>query len=261
MARESGIVIKRMLGVMLSEQYRIALAFHFNGRHLQGQRRQAHRMPVLSYVRKDHADVFRAAEEIVKVLRERYAGRRTGRRGGASRQPAAAHHRGQRQILRCGMLVICHGLGGARTMAKVANNIVGKEYVQYLDITELSTEAEVAEAIEEKLSRMNEYGSIAVMADTELRPICRNLHDGDRSVTVMDNISTSMVIEAALLAVEHRATAEQIRLHLQQLAPGYQLRSGDAAPPFAQREAGDRDRVHFGLRRRRQTQEHDHAAL
>jgi len=234
MAKESGIVIKRMLGIRLQEQHRIALAFHFSGVISRMAAGKPIVCPVLSYVRRDHAEVFRAAEEIVKVLRERYAPAVPDDEAGLIANLLLRIAEDGAERLRCGMLVICRGLGGARTMAKVANGIVGREYVQYLDVTELETEEELRQKIECRLAQMTEYGGVAVMADAGLRPICRGLREGDKSVAVMDDISTSAVIEAALLAVEHRATAEQIRRHLKQLAPGYrEAGAPDAARPPA----------------------------
>lgn len=235
MAKQAGILLKRRLGIALSEQYRIALAFHFNGvisRVLSGKPIVC---PMLSYIRQDHADVFATAEEIVRKLREAYAPQVPDDEAGLLANLLLRIADDTAERLRCGTLVICKGLGSARTMAKVANGILGKDYVQYLDVTEMGTEDALKAAIEKKLAQMCEYGGIAVLADSEwLRAICRSFESP--SLTVMDDIDTSLVIEAALLAVEHHATAQQIRVHLKQFAPDGHVSHAGEAPALPPKE-------------------------
>ena len=216
-------IIRTEMGLNLDEHYRVALALHFNAAISRINSGKPIFCPVLSYIKKDYPAIFNGAEKIVQMMGEElsltvpkyevdFIANLLLKMDALG---ASAEH--------CGILVINHALGSAKNKAKVANSILGKEYVCWLDITDEDSLNRLTELASIQIERMREYNGIVVMVDSEdLMEKVVSLRDCiDKPIYAVCNISTSMVIEAALLAVEYKATAPQVFLRLRQMERDY----------------------------------------
>ena len=122
-----------------------------------------------------------------------------------------------------GVLVLCHGLGSASTMAKVANTVLGKSFVSWLDLTDQQSDESIRLAVEVKLDEMGGCTGFLVLTDaTVLTELCISVGQKiAKPLYALDNISTSMVIEAAMLVSEKNASVQQVYHHLKQFERSY----------------------------------------
>ncbi|MDR1507691.1 MAG: sigma 54-interacting transcriptional regulator [Treponema sp.] len=180
--------------------------------------------PAFSKVREDRPDVFDAASQIVVMMKQEYGLELPENETGIIANLILRIYDEKNQKERCGIVVVCHGLGSAKNMARLANSVVAREFVSWLDVAmeDITTE-DLYRAAAKKIAELDDYEHLVVLTDSPaLFGLCADLEARyNKKLYLVSDISTSMVIEAAILAVEHRATGQQIRSHLKTLEHGY----------------------------------------
>lgn len=217
-------VILCELGIVLEERYRMILASHIDTLLTRIRLGKPVRVsPVLGRIREERPALFDVAQQVEEYLRT---------------DCGVAVPEGEvdlfanllQQIIsecdpshRSGLLALCHALGGAGTMARVANTLLNKEYVAALEVEDKLTDETLCHLIEARLDELSGYGSILVMTDSQrLMELCTGMCESYKTpLYVLDDINTSMVIEAALLMEEKHASAQQVYRHLSAMKGNY----------------------------------------
>lgn len=216
-------ILKSRLKLTLNERSRSAVAFHISIALKRIAASKTIVYPLLPRIRENNPDIFDTAMQIVQTIREDYHIALPDDEVGFLANLLMQLMNDSKSKLSCGLLVICHGLGSAKNMAKIANDILGKDFVCWLDITAELSEKELCDYITQKLNDMNSFGSILVLVDSQtlLKVLFDIKNSIEKPIYVLDNISTSMVIEAALMLTEHHASAQQAYHYLISLAQSY----------------------------------------
>jgi transcriptional regulator with AAA-type ATPase domain/transcriptional regulatory protein LevR len=216
-------IINREMDMVLDESYKVALALHFNAAISRIASGKPIVCPALSHIRKDYPGVFQTAEKIVSMMEQKGGLAVPNDEVGFIANLLLKMDTIDEKAERCGILVICYALGSAKTMARVANSILGKNYVHWLDVPCQEPSDSLADIAAAEVEELRAYDGIVMLVDSEtLMQSFAALKDrAEKPVYFIPNISTSMVIEAALLAVEHKASAQQVYLHLREMEQGY----------------------------------------
>jgi transcriptional regulator with AAA-type ATPase domain/transcriptional regulatory protein LevR len=223
LARQAEEIITCELGLVLDERSRSVIIQHINAA-VSHAGNDVVIYPAFSQVREDRPDVFDAASQIVMVMKQDYGLEPPENEVGIIANLILRIYDEKNQKERCGIIVVCHGLGSAKNMARLANSIVAREFVSWLDVAveDISAE-ELSLAVGKKIAELEAYEHLVVLTDSPvLLGLCAELETRYiKKLYLVSDISTSMVIEAAILAVEHRATGQQIRSHLKTMEHGY----------------------------------------
>ncbi|WRS27396.1 sigma 54-interacting transcriptional regulator [Oscillospiraceae bacterium MB08-C2-2] len=225
-ASQAQKLIEEELNHKFSQNDRTVLALHLNIAIRRIQEGKNIICPILSAIRHEYAGVFALAEHIVALMQKETRLSVPCDEAGFIANLLIKMFARTEGRERCGVIVVCQGIASAKTMAKVANGIVNKEFVHWLDTADLSGESHskmVAWAAQH-LHGISQYPSgLVVMFESE-----RFSHIGlaiqelsSSPIYKVFNISTAMVVEASLLAVEHNATAQQIYYHLKKFEQGF----------------------------------------
>jgi transcriptional regulator with AAA-type ATPase domain/transcriptional regulatory protein LevR len=221
--RQAEEIIICELGLALDERSRFVLIQHIHAA-VSHAGNDSVIYSAFSQVREDRPDVFDTASQIVLMMKQEYGLELPENEVGIIANLILRIYDEKNQKERCGILVVCHGLGSAKNMAKLANNIVANDFVAWLDVTVDDIHAEeLSRSVGKKLLEFEKYDHVVILTDS---PLLSNLREDletgyNKKLYIVCDISTSMVIEAALLATEHRATGPQIRSHLKTLEHGY----------------------------------------
>lgn len=221
-ARKAEEIITCELNLALDERSRFAIIQHIDAAISHAKDSVVY--PAFSREKEDRPDVFYTAEQIVMMMKQEYNLELPENEVGIIANLILRIYDEKNLEERCGILVIGHGLGSAKNMARLANNIVSSDFVSWLDLTEDNITAEILfAAAGKKLLELEKYEHVVVLTDSSLFPEIREKLENHyrKKLYIVSDISTSMVMEAALLAKEHRATGQQIRLHLKSLEHGY----------------------------------------
>jgi transcriptional regulator with AAA-type ATPase domain/transcriptional regulatory protein LevR len=216
-------ILKRELKLTLDERSRVAIAFHISGTLKRMAASKTIVCPLLPRIQKNNPDIFNTAIKIVQMIREHYHVALPDDEVGFLANILMLLKNDSKSVLSCGLLVVCYGLGSAKKMAKIANDILGTEFVCWLDITKELSQKELNDSVVEKLSKMETYDSFLVLVDSQtLLNVLLNIKNSfEKPLYALDNISTSMVIEAALMLTEHQATAQQTYYYLKSFEQSY----------------------------------------
>lgn len=216
-------ILDHDLKLTLNERSRVAIAFHITGTLKRISESKPIVCPLISSIQKSNPVIFDTATKIVQMIREQYKIDLPDDEVGFLTNLLMLLKNDSKSVSSCGLLVVCYGLGSARKMAKIANDILGKEFVCWLDITSELSEHELKKYIVEKLREMDSYDSFVVMVDSQT--LLNVLNDikisSEKPLYVLDNISTSMVIEAALMITEHQVSANKTYHYLKSLSQSY----------------------------------------
>jgi len=224
-SKRSKQLIESKLKKEFSEKYRMVLALHLNKAIARIRAGKDIICPILSSIQNEHPDIFEAAGEIVGIMEE-VAGITVpdDETGFIANILECMFSRTDVEAL-CGIIVICKGVGGAKTMARVANGIVDKECIHWLDVTDMEMPPEkVLEPYRQSLEELKKYksGVVMLLESEQLEGVADAIKRCmDTPVYEVFSITTSVVIESALLAAEHKATAQQIYFHLKELEQGF----------------------------------------
>ncbi len=216
-------IISQDMDLVLEESYLVALALHFNAAISRIVAGKSIVCPVHTQIKKDYPDIFYTAERIVLMMEQECKLAIPNDEVWFIANLLLKMNTIEANVERCGILVICYALGSAKTMAKVANSILGKDHVHWLDVTDKDLAENLADLAAAKIEQMKAVNGIVLMVDSELlMEMVITLKDRfDTPIYAVCNISTSIVIEAALLAMEYKATAQQVFLHLRQMERDY----------------------------------------
>ena len=222
MARKAEEIITCELNLSLDERSRFAIIQHIQTAISHAKDSIVY--PTFSQEKEDRPDVFYTASQIVMMMKQEYNLELPENEVGIIANLILRIFDEKNLKEHCGILVIGHGLGSAKNMARLANNIVSSDFVSWLDITEDNITGEMLLiAAGKKLLELKKYEHVVVLTDSYLFPELREKLENQYNIKlyIVSDISTSMVMEAALLAKEHRATGQQIRSHLKSLEHGY----------------------------------------
>jgi len=185
-------IMKRELKLTLNERSRAAVAFHISGTLRRMAASKTIICPLLSRIQKSNPGIFDTAMQIVQMIRESYHIDLPDDEVGFLANLLMLLTNDSKSVLSCGLLVICYGLGSAKKMAKVANDILGTEFVNWLDITSELSEQELKGYVIEKIDKMDAYGSFLVMVDSQtLLDVLFDIKKSfEKPLYVLDNIST-----------------------------------------------------------------------
>ncbi|MEA5010130.1 MAG: sigma 54-interacting transcriptional regulator [Angelakisella sp.] len=219
-------LIENQLKCEFSDNNCIALALHLNIAIGRIQNGKPIVCPMLSTIREEYTTIFSVAEQIVEMMQQQIGTPVPYDEAGFISNLLIKTFSKVNATERCGIVVICQGMASAKSMAKVANSIVNREFVRWLDIATLNGETpqQIVAWVSERLSGIDRYSSgLVVMFESEkfshIGTAIQKLSGSP--IYKVFNISTAMVIEASLLAVEHNATAQQIYYHLKKFEPGF----------------------------------------
>ena len=221
-ARKAEEIITCELNLTLDERSRFVIIQHIHA--AISHAKDSIIYPTFSLEKTDRPDVFDTASQIVMMMKQEYNLELPENEVGIIANLILRIYDEKNLKERCGILVICHGLGSAKNMARLANSIVASDFVSWLDITEDDITLEMLSAAAgKKLLELERYEHVVVLTDSNLLPELREDLENqyNKKLYIVSDISTSMVIEAALLATEHQATGQQIRSHLKILEHGY----------------------------------------
>ncbi|MDR2143252.1 MAG: sigma 54-interacting transcriptional regulator [Treponema sp.] len=223
LARQAEEIITCELGLVLDERSRSVIIQHINAAVSHAGNDMVI-YPAFSQVREDRPDVFDAASQIVMMMKQDYGLELPENEVGIIANLILRIYDEKNQKERCGIVVVCRGLGSAKTMARLANSIVAREFVSWLDVTVEDIGAEeLCQAVGKKIAELEDYEHLVVLTDSPvLLDLCAELETRyNKKLYPVGDISTSMVIEAVILAVEHRASGQHIRSHLKTMEHGY----------------------------------------
>ncbi|MEA4934889.1 MAG: PRD domain-containing protein, partial [Lawsonibacter sp.] len=223
-AQKTGDLVICELGITLDERYRMILASHIDTLLTRIRLGKSIRIsPVLGRIREDRPALFDVSQQMAEYLR-------TDCGIAVPAEEVGLFANLLQQIIsecdpshRSGLLVICQALGSAGTMARVANTLLNKEYVATLDAEDKLTDETLRHIIEARLDEMSGYSSILILTDYKrLMKLCSEMGKSyGTPLYVLDDINTSMVIEAALLMEEKHAPAQQVYRHLTTMKSNY----------------------------------------
>jgi transcriptional regulator with AAA-type ATPase domain/transcriptional regulatory protein LevR len=221
LARQAEEIITCELGLVLDERSRSVIIQHINAA-VSHAGNDLVIYPAFSQVREDRPDVFDAASQIVMMMKQDYGLELPENEVGIIANLILRIYDEKNQKERCGIVVVCRGLGSAKNMARLANSIAARDFVAWLDLTEEDA-GDLYQAVGKKIAELEDYEHLVVLTDSPvLLGLCAELEARyNKKLYPVSDISTSMVIEAAILAVEHRATGQQICSHLKTLEHGY----------------------------------------
>ena len=221
-ARKAEEIITCELNLNLDEQSRAVMIQHIHA--AISHEKDSIIYPSFSHEKENRQDVFDTASHIVMMMKQEYNLELPENEVGIIANLILRIYDEKKQKKYCGILVICHGLGSAKNMARLANSILASNFVSWLDITidDISRDA-FSQVLEKKLVELEKYDHIVILTDSPLFPGLRKDLENkyNKKLYVVSDISTSMVIETALLATEHQATGQQICSHLKTLEHGY----------------------------------------
>ncbi len=219
-------LIEEQLKCEFTENYCIALALHLNiaiGRIQDGKPIIC---PMLSNIQEEYVTIFSVAEQIAALMQKQINKPIPLDESGFIANLLVKMYSSVKESERCGIIVVCQGMASAKTMAKVANSIVNRDFVRWLDTATINgkSEEEIATWAAGRLHGVEHYPSgLVIMLESEqfsyIGSVIQQLFSSP--VYKVYNISTAMVIEASLLAVDHNATAQQIYYHLKKFEPGF----------------------------------------
>lgn len=222
-AQKADDIIKCELGITLEDRYRRIIAMHLDTAISRVKEKKPIVCPVMNRIQQEQPAIFDAAKQIVLYMRsecgldmpEDEIGFFANLLGKLVNDANACEHGG--------LLALCHGLGSASTMAKVANTVLGRSFVCWLDLTDQQSDESIRLAVEAKLDEMNAFTSYLVLTDASvLSELCVSVgQKRGKPLYALDNISTSMVIEAAMLVSEKHASVQQVYHHLKQFERSY----------------------------------------
>lgn len=222
-AQKADAIIKCELGITLEERYRKIIAMHLDTAIERVKAKKPIVCPVLNRIQEEQPAFFDTAKQIVLYMRNECGLEMPDDEIGFFANLLRRLVNDASNTEHGGVLVLCHGLGSASTMAKVANTVLGKNFVYWLDLTDQQSDDSIRLAVEAKLDEMGDCSSFMVLTDaTVLSELCMAI--GQKMETplyALDNISTSMVIEAAMLVSEKHASAQQVYHHLKQFERSY----------------------------------------
>jgi transcriptional regulator with AAA-type ATPase domain/transcriptional regulatory protein LevR len=219
--RQAEEIITCELGLKLDERSRSVMIQHIHAAVSHAGDTVIY--PVFSKVRKDRPTVFDTASQITLMMKQEYGLELPENETEIIANLILRIYDEKNQRERCGILVVCQGLGSAKNMARLANSIVDRDFVFWLDLAtgDNSTE-ELARITEKKLLELESEHVVLLTDSSLLLNVQETLENRcGKTLYMVTGISTSMVIEAALLAAEHRASGQQIRSHLKAMEHGY----------------------------------------
>lgn len=223
-AKKAEDIVACELGIALDERGRKIVATHLDTAISRVQANKQIVCPSLSSIREEQPAIFDTASQVILYMRNECGLNMPDDEIGFVANLLLRVMDEAKSEVRAGILVLCHGLGSASTMAKIADTILGKKSkLCSLDLTDKHTDAALKLAVEAKLDELQGCGSYLVLTDSAmLADLCLNLaKKREEPLYAMDNISTSMVVEAAMLVTEQHATAQQVYHHLKQLEPSF----------------------------------------
>lgn len=222
-AQKADAIIKCELGITLEERYRKIIAMHLDTAISRVKAKKPIVCPVLNRIQEEQPAFFDAAKQIVLYMRNECGLEMPDDEIGFFANLLRRLVNDASNTEHGGVLVLCHGLGSASTMAKVANTVLGKNFVYWLDLTDQQSDDSIRLAVEAKLDEMGDCSSFMVLTDaTVLSELCMTIGQKmEKPLYALDNISTSMVIEAAMLVSEKHASAQQVYHHLKQFERSY----------------------------------------
>jgi transcriptional regulator with AAA-type ATPase domain/transcriptional regulatory protein LevR len=222
-AQKADDIIKCELGITLDERYRKIIAMHLDTAISRIGANKQIVCPVLNRIEEEQPAFFDTAKQIVLYMRNECGIDMPDDEIGFFANLLRRLTNDASNSEHGGVLVLCHGLGSASTMAKVANTVLGKNFVHWLDLTDQQSEESVELAVEAKLDEMGDCSSYLVLTDAStLSELCTKIdRTMDKPLYALDNISTSMVIEASMLVLEKHASAQTVYHHLKKLERSY----------------------------------------
>ena len=222
-AQKAEDIVKCELGVTLDERCRLIVASHLNTAISRIQSSKVIVCPVLGRVQEEQPAIFDTAKQVVLYMRNECGlsmpDDEIGFLANLLQRLISDAGSGQRG----GLLVLCRGLGSASTMARVANTVLGKDFVRWLDVTDTYTDDSLKLSVEARLNELGNCGSYLILTDSaSLVALCEAVGGKlEKPLYALDSISTSMVIEASVLLAERHASAQQVYHHLKQLEPSF----------------------------------------
>lgn len=217
-AQKADDIVKCELGISLDERYRMTVASHIDTAIARIELGKSFQVcPVLNRIQTEQPAIFDAAKQIVLYMRNDCGIDVPDDEIGFFANLLQQMINDCDTSRRSGLLVLSHALGSAGTMAHVANTILGKEFVQYLDLTDDLSAETTRRMVQAKLEEMSAFSSILALADSAaLIQVCIDLQqESEKPLYVTDSMDTSRVIEAALLMDEKHIAAQQVYHHLQ----------------------------------------------
>lgn len=222
-AQKADDIMKCELGITLEERYRRILAMHLDNAISRVKANKSIVCPVMNRIQQEQPEIFDTAKQIVLYMRGECGLAMPDDEIGFIANLIGKLVNDANSCENGGVLVLCHGLGSASTMAKVANTVLGRNFVSWLDLTDQQSDESIRLAVEAKLDEMSGCSSFLVLTDaTVLSELCVNVgFKIEKPLYALDNISTSMVIEAAMLISEKNASVQQVYHHLKQFERSY----------------------------------------
>ena len=222
-AQKADDIMKCELGISLEERYRRILAMHLDTAISRVKANKPIVCPVMNHIQQEQPEIFDTAKQIVLYMRGECGLDMPDDEIGFIANLIGKLINDANSCENGGVLVLCHGLGSASTMAKVANTVLGKSFVSWLDLTDQQSDESIRLAVEVKLDEMAGCTSFLVLTDaTVLSELCVSVGQKiEKPLYALDNISTSMVIEAAMLVSERNASVQQVYHHLKQFERSY----------------------------------------
>jgi transcriptional regulator with AAA-type ATPase domain/transcriptional regulatory protein LevR len=222
-AQKADAIIKCELGITLEERYKKIIAMHLDTAISRVEAKKPIVCPVLNRIQEGQPQFFDAAKQIVLYMRNECGLEMPDDEIGFFANLLCRLVSDAGSTEHGGVLVLCHGLGSASTMAKVANTVLGRNFVCWLDLTDQQSDDSIRLAVEAKLDEMSGCSSYLVLTDaTVLAELCTSIGQKiETPLYALDNISTSMVIEASMLVSEKHASAQQVYHHLKQFERSY----------------------------------------
>ncbi len=222
-AHKADEIIKCELGITLEERYRKIMAMHLDTAIARVNAHKPIVCPVLTRIQEEQPAIYDTAKQIVLYMRNECDVNMPDDEMGFLANLLIKLVNDANVSEHGGVLVLCHGLGSASTMAKVANTVLGKDFVHWVDLTDQQSDEAVRLAVKAKLNEMECCSSYLALTDaTVLAELCAQIGKSmEKPLYALDNISTSMVIEASMLLSEKHASAQQVYHRLKQLERSY----------------------------------------
>lgn len=220
--RMAAEIVKCELELELNEHDRLVLARHLDTAVARGGG-DANVFSEHSRVQEDYPELRETARQIVLMIQQEYNLEVPDDEVVLLASLLKQMMIDREGVEQCAILVVCSGRGSARTMARFTNDIMDKDFVKWLDITGLDTEESLRLALEKALQDLGKHSGALALTDSEaVVALCGEMKElFPQGLFAVSDISTSMVIEAALLALEHKASAQLVYHHLRSLASGY----------------------------------------
>jgi transcriptional regulatory protein LevR len=222
-AHKADEIIKCELGITLEERFRKIVAMHLDTAIARVNAHKPIVCPMLTRMQEEQPAIYDTAKQIVLYMRSECGVNMPDDEIGFIANLLVKLVNDANVSEHGGVLVLCHGLGSASTMAKVANTVLGKDFVHWMDLTDQQSDEAVRLAVKAKLNEMGHCSSYLVLTDAAvLAELCAQIgKDMEKPLYALDNISTSMVIEASMLLSEKHASAQQVYHRLKQLERSY----------------------------------------